>query len=369
MSDSPESKSGGAAKIFISYRRDDCAGHAGRLYDRLCDRFGADRIFMDIDSIEPGEDFVEVIDKTVGSCNILLALIGQEWLTSAIEGKRRLHNSDDFVRLEIATALRREIRVIPVLVQGASMPSIDELPDDLKRLVRRNALDVDDLHWHAGVSRLMSTIEKVIEKPAPPGSSAEPVKPVPASSKMGVSSREVPPPVSSVNPRVRNRTAKYFIAGAFGVVIVAALIYWQSGRKPADDHFAKATPLTADRGKEAAESSLDAIRRSITIRADRSPQPTDTLADGRTRHLYSIWIEAPPKTISRIAKVLYHYDHSGFETPRTESSNPTNGFRDSYNGIGAVDADMDVVVVLRDGAEIPFKFNMYEAVFGRGGTK
>ena len=115
---------------------------------------------------------------------------------------------------------------------------------------------------------------------------------------------------------------------------------------------------------ETSEPQLDSIRRSITIRAGRSPQPTDTLSDGRTRHLYSIWIEAPPEIIRKIAKVLYHYDHREFEKPRTESSTPDNGFLDSYNGIGAVNADMDVIVVLRDGKEIPFKFNMYEAVFG-----
>src|SRR6266849_6093060 len=90
--------------IFVCYRREDASGHAGRLFDRLNAHFGDEQIFMDIDHIEPGENFVQLIRKNVGSCEILLALIGQSWLTSQDEGGRRLDSPKDFVRLEIASA-------------------------------------------------------------------------------------------------------------------------------------------------------------------------------------------------------------------------------------------------------------------------
>jgi len=107
------------SRIFISYRRDDSGGWAGRLYDRISQHFGRDHVFMDIDTIEPGLDFVEVIEQAVGSCDALLALIGRQWLTlTDDDGQRRLDNPEDFVRLEIAAALVRNIRVIPVLVQA-----------------------------------------------------------------------------------------------------------------------------------------------------------------------------------------------------------------------------------------------------------
>src|SRR4026208_2301415 len=113
--------------IFVSYRRDDSSGHAGRLAGRLVEHFGRNRIFMDIDAIEPGEDFVTVIENAVGSCEILIAIIGRSWLSTSGTGTGRLDNPNDFVRLEISTALRRNIRVIPVLVQHASMPKEKDL--------------------------------------------------------------------------------------------------------------------------------------------------------------------------------------------------------------------------------------------------
>lgn len=152
-----------ASRIFISYRRGDTTAYAGRLYDYLTARFGEDNVFMDVDTIEPGLDFVEVIEGAVGSCQVFLALIGDAWLTETGQtGRRRLDNPEDFVRLEVAASLKRGIRVIPVLVQGASMPSSSELPEPLAKLARRHAFDVSDLRWRQDVERLMTTIEKVL---------------------------------------------------------------------------------------------------------------------------------------------------------------------------------------------------------------
>ncbi len=154
-----------SGQIFISYRRDDTSASAGRLYDRLSSHFPSNRIFIDVDNIAPGVDFVEAIEKSVGSCDLLISVIGKNWLTSSDdEGKRRLDNPEDFVRLEIGAALRRNIRVIPVLVEGASMPRFTELPDDLKLLARRNAFEISHNRFRADSERLVAAIRQALEE-------------------------------------------------------------------------------------------------------------------------------------------------------------------------------------------------------------
>jgi hypothetical protein len=156
-----------SGQIFISYRREESRWSARSLHDRLIQRFHRNQIFMDVDSVGLGEDFVKTIEETVGSCDVLIAVIGAHWLTSTDgQGDRRLDKPEDFVRMEIATALRRNIRVIPVLVDGASMPRSTDLPDDLKQLVRRNALQVGDTHFDDDCRRLVAAIEQVLEKAA-----------------------------------------------------------------------------------------------------------------------------------------------------------------------------------------------------------
>jgi TIR domain/Sulfatase-modifying factor enzyme 1 len=151
--------------IFISYRRDDAPHLAGRLYDRLSARFPKDHIFIDVDNLYAGVDFVEAIEQSVGACDVLIAVIGRRWLISSeAEGSRRLDNPDDFVRLEIATALKRNIRVIPVLEDDASMPRASDLPDDLKALVRRNAVEVSYARFSADSERLIVALERIFEK-------------------------------------------------------------------------------------------------------------------------------------------------------------------------------------------------------------
>jgi hypothetical protein len=151
------------ARLFVSYRREDSAGHAGRLTDYLNQRFGQAEVFRDVEHIEPGLDFVQAIDRAVSSCDILLAVIGKQWLNATdAHGRRRLDNPDDFVRLEIATALRRNIRVIPVLVQGASMPAPEHLPEDLMALSRRNAWELHDTSWSSDIERLIAVVERVL---------------------------------------------------------------------------------------------------------------------------------------------------------------------------------------------------------------
>jgi hypothetical protein len=149
--------------IFISYRREETAGQAGRLYDRLSGRFGTDRVFMDVDSIAFGLDFTQAITEAVSRCAILLALIGRDWPTATdSRGRRRIDDPDDFVRVEIEAALARDIPVVPVLVEGAALPEAGDLPPGLRPLVRRQALGLSHAGFGAEVSRLIAAIDQVL---------------------------------------------------------------------------------------------------------------------------------------------------------------------------------------------------------------
>ena len=152
-----------AGRIFISYRRADTAYPAGWLFDRLVEHFGRHQVFKDVDSIELGDDFAEVIASAVASCDVLLVLIGHHWLTSTgYDGDRRLYDPNDYVRLEIESALTRDVRVIPVLIDGARMPLAAELPQSLVGLVRRQALELSPNRFDFDSGRLLRVLDQTI---------------------------------------------------------------------------------------------------------------------------------------------------------------------------------------------------------------
>ena len=152
--------------IFISYRREDAEGQAGRLFNDLAEQFGEHSVFMDVAGIEPGRDFRRAIDEQVASCGVLLALIGKSWLEAKdASGRRRLDDPMDFVRLETASAMKREIPVIPVLVQGASMPRADQLPPDLAELAYRNGVELTHARWDSDVQVLIKALRPHMELP------------------------------------------------------------------------------------------------------------------------------------------------------------------------------------------------------------
>jgi formylglycine-generating enzyme required for sulfatase activity len=166
-------------KIFISYRRDDSAGMAGRVYDRLEARFGRDNIFMDIDAIPLGVDFREHLHREVGECDVVLAVIGRNWFGRTAEGVRRLDDPKDFVRIEIEAALARGIPVIPVLIDKVTMPAESELPASVASLAYRNAILVDPgRDFHGQVDRLIRGIDRLFEQGAAPA--PKPAAPRPA---------------------------------------------------------------------------------------------------------------------------------------------------------------------------------------------
>lgn len=194
--------------ILISYRREDTAAYAGRLADRLTGHFGRDNVFVDVDTIQPGEDFLEVIDQSLRSSSVVVALIGRAWLNAAdATGRRRLDRSDDVVRTEIAKALARRVRVIPALVGNAVMPEAKDLPDDLQLLARRQAIEITDTRFHQDVDRL---IQAITDTPAvPPAPSA-------------------PSSASPAERRSANNSTRWpLIAGMSVVLLVGAAEIWR----------------------------------------------------------------------------------------------------------------------------------------------
>jgi len=155
--------------IFVSYRREDSEGEAGRLFDDLVGHFGETAVFLDVAAIEVGRDFRKAIDESVASCGVLLAVIGKNWIDARNEeGHRRLDDPSDFVRLETASALKRDIPVIPVLVHGARMPRPEQLPADLKELAYRNGVELTHARWRSDVELLIKALGRHVGGPKDP---------------------------------------------------------------------------------------------------------------------------------------------------------------------------------------------------------
>lgn len=237
-------------KVFISYRREDAAGYARAIYEELTERFTADRIFMDVDAIEPGLPFDEVIRNAVGQCEALLVLIGARWLAPQPDGRTRLEDERDFVRLEIAAALARNIRVIPVLLDGTPMPKEAELPEALRGLVWRNAIEVSNTRFNSDVDRLAQVLAKVLDGPAvasAPGVSpaeptmAEPPRTASAGQRTPSSATHVeqaaPAPSQADATKAAGASASglRYLAGAAVLVAVAVLawVMWPAATPPA----------------------------------------------------------------------------------------------------------------------------------------
>ncbi len=151
--------------VFICYRREDTAGFARLIYDRLTNKLGRDSVFFDVDNIPPGLDFVEILSERVGKCDALIAVIGKTWAASVdVRDRRRLDDPTDFVRIEIEAALERNIRVIPVLVDGAPMPRRDDLPDGMKKLTRRQGIEISHSRFDSDVDRLTRALSALDEE-------------------------------------------------------------------------------------------------------------------------------------------------------------------------------------------------------------
>jgi TIR domain len=213
--------------IFISYRRDDTEGEAGRLFDDLTRQFGSNSVFMDVAGIRPGVDFVQAIEENVASCGVLLAIIGPTWATIAgATGQRRLDDPHDFVVLEIASALKRQVPVIPVLVHGAKMPSPEQLPESLKSFSYRNSVELSHARWPSDVQLLIDALKSYV---APDQTTAR--DPVHATVPVQLPAPHPPAAAAKLSGK---RSLMPLVAGIGAlVVIAAAVIIYLVMRSPA----------------------------------------------------------------------------------------------------------------------------------------
>ncbi|HXY94133.1 MAG TPA: TIR domain-containing protein [Acidimicrobiia bacterium] len=204
-------RSGRPFHIFISYRRRDSDPYAHHIYDLLTQRFGHGSVFLDVDSIAPGRDFVEVLNETLRQTDALLVVMGPSWIDVVDEqGTRRLDDADDYVRLEIEAALARpDLTVIPVLVGGAEMPAEESLPGSLAPFCRRNAVSLVDEHWRSTMGELVDALERLRSDLAVPGAQhPTPAEPEPRDSeRAGVAAAWLQDPVGRHQLRYWDGTA------------------------------------------------------------------------------------------------------------------------------------------------------------------
>ena len=284
--------------IFISYRREDTEGHAGRLFRDLAERFGKELVFMDVTGIEPGRDFRRVIEQQVASCGVLLALIGKDWLTVAdAEGRRRLDDPLDFVRLETASALKRDIPVVPVLVHGARIPRPEQLPEDLRELAYRNSVELTHARWESDVQVMIKALLPYVD--APPG--GLPIAP--------------PSPPSLPSERSKPWWRIAGMAAALVVTLGAASYFvFDKGEKPTEFKTAPDRPARENAESDTASKRLTAEKAA----ADRAARETAESEDISRR----VAAEKAKSAADRIAqqKAEASAKAARVEAERTEAS-------------------------------------------------
>jgi TIR domain len=213
-----------APQVFISYRRQETAGHAGRLYDAMSARFGEPHVFVDVD-LAPGIDFVERITEAVAACQVLIVVMGPTWATVKDEqGTARIADPEDFVRLEVETALRRpDVTPIPVLVSGARMPSREVLPPEVQPITRRNALELSDQRWRYDVGRLINTLDQLLAEMPVGGSESSPERSV-------ATEKAAPPSMGAPTTSAKSKSAAPWAGGGrlrwalLGALAIAAIV-------------------------------------------------------------------------------------------------------------------------------------------------
>lgn len=233
--------------VFISYRREDSQGQARALFQDLVTRLGRSAVFMDVDSIALGRDFREVLQERLATCDLMLVLIGPTWLSGTdATGRRRLDNPTDFVCLEIAAALKRKIPIAPLLLQGAQMPTAEQLPESIRELAYRNGFELSHNRWDSDVQELVKRLGLDARAAAPPA-------------------RDPPPSA----PGEAKATKKTFVAlGAVALValVIAGALYVLRGEPEPAGEAKVAAPAPAARAKEAAPTRVfDAAESQLRI--------------------------------------------------------------------------------------------------------
>jgi hypothetical protein len=337
--------------IFLSYRREDTEGQAGRLYDDLVAAFGPDSVFMDVADIQPGLDFRKSIDQSLSSCGVFLSLIGKSWLTAKdTSGQRRLDDPADFVRIETAAALKRDIPVIPVLVQGASAPKADQLPDDLKELAFRNAVELTHPRWASDIQMLIKALRPHISQS---GAKPEPER-VQAGSKL--------------------MTKSLAVIAVLLVIVIGLAFYLRSGKKVVDKPANP--PAEIPTASTAADSSVpEPIKRSpekvVSQPATTKAAPAgvedfslvahqELLTDNPKRYIFTLSLDAPA-LVDDIVRV--HYELVYGPNPLSLEGGAAPSFSATYEGWGCYETVVITVYLKSPGSQPLTKtFNMCKAL-------
>jgi hypothetical protein len=273
----------GMSGVFISYRREDSSGYAGRLFDILSIHFGKENTYMDLDTIKGGDNFVTVIEDKVGQCDALLAVIGERWLTiTGDNGIRRLDMEHDFVRLEIVKALERGVRVIPVLVGGGRMPHQPDLPEDLRPLALRQAMDLRDAHFHTDADQLMDLLKQTV------------------------------PSITSRPRKVRsNRLAAAVSSVVVVAVIVGGIFVFRQVRPTAHPN----PDSTVQQGSASANGAVPSAQAVNPVEADKSKSPSKGPADIHGKWKATVKYDWP----GAIYEETFNFEVDGTEVSGTAS--------------------------------------------------
>ncbi len=331
--------------IFVSYRREDAEGQAGRLYNDLIREFGSESVFMDVTAIQFGRDFRKAIDQSLSACGVFLSVIGKTWLTAKdASGQRRLDDPADFVRLETAAALRRDIPVIPVLVQGAPAPKPDQLPDDLKELAFRNAIELTHPRWDSDVQLLINALR--------PYTAAE----------------QKPKPNTNPPPRNKWSTTRTIVPVALILAVIIGLaVYFWPARKVANSDLGLASKRTPEKKMAVPESKIqsgtaanaparpidptDAFLRALQLAADQKPMEQQP-----NRYRFTLSIKVPKSTLDAISRV--HYDLIYTPNPLSLEGGPPPHFSAYYEGWGCYSNVLVSVYLSASEAPVKKTFNM-----------
>ena len=332
--------------IFLSYRREDSEGQAGRLYDDLVAVFGSDSVFMDVAAIQPGRDFRKSIDQSLNSCGVFLSLIGKNWLSAKdASGQRRLDDPADFVRIETGAALKRDIPVIPVLVQGASAPKPDQLPDDLKELAFRNAVELTHARWDSDIEVLIKALRPHISQPRPK------------------------PETERVQPgRKLGATKSLTVIAVLLVIVIGLALYLRAAKKVVDnaaDRRAEVTTTSAAVDSSVPEPTKRSPEKVVSTTTNAAPTGVEDfsliarqepLADNPKRYTFTLSLDAPA-LVDDIARV--HYDLVYGPNPLSLEGGAAPSFSAVYEGWGCYETVV-VTVCLKSPGSQPLKktFNM-----------
>jgi hypothetical protein len=336
-------------RIFISYRREDSAGDAGRLADYLHERFGPAHVFLDIDTIEPGADFVRVLHTALEQTVAVLVVIGPRWTTlQGASGVRRLDEPDDFVRLEVETALRRNIPVVPVLVQGAMLPRKEDLPPSLAALTTRQVASLDHAEFRDDAQRLCDRLARLIEPDGRarrhplarwwPAATAMTVIAIGAAAyglMRGPDTSSDPAPLTSTNATTTS-SAPLTASKAEDSVATEALLT-EAAAQVRREQFADAL-ATLQRARDAAPASADVRRMQEDvamswIRSVRVESGTSTFGDTIKPALAVVDTSLPSASGSRRADLLAHSGWATFLMWRDGNRrlNPADWYKDALS--------------------------------------